>query len=186
MTIVVRRIAGPNAVLAGVLLGSGAPAALPVSTSPQGNWVGAYGAAGFDLAAWGGSSDLADIPGATLTLPQGSRYVWASSTTDERALQSPDKSTREAATYYDPNEVRLQLSFTAAYKGELHLYALDWDGLGRRESISVAGQTAYLSSDFSQGAWVSVPIEVAAGGSVTIVVRRIAGPNAVLAGVFLG
>jgi hypothetical protein len=48
------------------------------------------------------------------------------------------------------------------------------------------GLTAYLSSSFHEGAWVSVPIEVAAGESVTIVVRRIAGINAVLSGVFLG
>ncbi len=157
-----------------------------VLTSPQGNWVGAYGSAGYDLAAWGGSSDLADIPGATVTLLQGSRYVWASSTTDPRALESPDKSTREAATYYNGSEVRLRLSFTAAYKGELHLYALDWDSTARRESISVAGQTAFLSGDFHEGAWVSVPIEVAAGESLTITVKRIAGGNAVLSGVLLG
>jgi hypothetical protein len=93
---------------------------------------------------------------------------------------------REAATYYDPSEIRLRLSFTSAYKGELHLYALDWDSTARRESISVAEQTAYLSSSFHEGAWVSVPIEVAAGGSVTITVKRIAGANAVLSGVFLG
>src|ERR1039458_6105602 len=67
---------------------SGFTAALPVSTSPQGNWVGAYGSAGYDLAAWGGSEDIADMPQAKVELLQGSRYVWASSTTDERALQS--------------------------------------------------------------------------------------------------
>jgi hypothetical protein len=157
-----------------------------VSTSPQGSWVGAYGSAGYDLAAWGGSSDLADIPGATVALLQGGRYVWASSTIDPRALESPDKSTREAAAYFNGSEIRLRLSFTAAYKGELRLYALDWDSRARRESISVAGQTAYLSGDFHEGAWVSVPIEVAAGESLTVTVKRIAGVNAVLSGVFLG
>jgi hypothetical protein len=47
-------------------------------------------------------------------------------------------------------------------------------------------QAANISTDFSQGAWVSVPINVAAGGTVTITVTRVAGPNAVLGGVFLG
>src|SRR5258708_34031434 len=36
---------------------------------------------------------------------------------------------------------------------------------------------------FLQGGWVNVPINVAAGGTVTITVTRTAGPNAVLGGV---
>jgi len=63
---------------------------------------------------------------------------------------------------------------------------VDWDSASRREVISVNGQSVMLSSDFSQGAWVSFPVSVAAGGTVSIVVQRIAGPNAVLSGVFLG
>ena len=49
------------------------------------------------------------------------------STEDVRALQSPDGLTRAAATYYDPNQIRLSLKFNSAYTGDLHLYALDWD-----------------------------------------------------------
>ena len=52
--------------------------------------------------------------------------------------------------------------------------------------ITVNGQSAALSSDFSQGAWVSFPITVQASGMISIVVDRTAGPNAVLSGVFLG
>ena len=63
---------------------------------------------------------------------------------------------------------------------------MDWDSQGRREIITVNGQSAVLSSDFSQGAWVSFPISVAAGGTVSITVTRTAGPNAVLSGIFLG
>ena len=48
------------------------------------------------------------------------------------------------------------------------------------------GQTADLSSNFNQGAWVSFPISVAAGESVSIVVDRTGGYNAVLSGIFLG
>ena len=57
---------------------------------------------------------------------------------------------------------------------------------GRRELITVNGQSAVLSSDFSQGAWVSFPISVTAGENVSITVTRLAGPNAVLSGIFLG
>jgi hypothetical protein len=52
--------------------------------------------------------------------------------------------------------------------------------------ITVNGQTAVLSGAFSEGAWVSFPVEVAAGGTVTITVDRLAGNNAVLSGIFLG
>ena len=109
VTITVDRTAGSNAVLSGVFMNTlpGAPANPTVSSAPQGSWVGTYGSAGYDLGGWNGESDLASMPSASVSLAQGSRYVWAPSTEDVRALQSPDKSTREAATYYDPNEIKL-------------------------------------------------------------------------------
>jgi len=187
VTITVTRLAGPNAVLSGLFLGgAGATPGPTVVSAPQGTWVGAVGTSGYDLAGWGGLTDLSSLAGASLSVEQASRYTWAGSTSDVRALQSPDQKTREAAAYYDPNEIKLKLSFTAAYSGNLHLYAVDWDSASRREVISVNGQSVMLSSDFSQGAWVFFPVSVAAGGTVSIVVQRIAGPNAVLSGVFLG
>jgi hypothetical protein len=163
---------------------------LGYSQSPQGNWVGSYGADGYDLLGWNGSSDLASLPLSSLVLDQGSRYQWSSSTTAIQALESPDTSTRRAACFYDGSQLRLHLTFPAAYSGTLHLYFLDWDALGRRESITVddgsGPRTVNLSTDFSQGAWVNVPINVAAGGSVNISITPSAGPNAVLSGIFLG
>ncbi len=187
VSITVTRTAGSNAVLSGIFLGdSGPPPAPTVSSAPQGTWVNAVGSAGYDLAGWNGTADLISLPGASLTVEQASRYVWTSSTTDVRALESPNTSTREAATYYDTNEIKLKLSFNEAYSGNLHLYAVDWDSQGRREIITVNGQSAVLGSDFTNGAWVSFPISVAAGGTVSITVTRTAGSNAVLSGVFLG
>jgi sugar lactone lactonase YvrE len=187
VTITVTREAGVNAVLSGIFLGdSGAPPAMPISSSPQGTWTGTFGSSGYDLAAWEGSSDLSNLPNASLTVSHASRYVWSSSTSDVQALQSPDGLTRKAATYFDANQVSLSLKFNSAYTGNLNLYAVDWDHRGRRELISVGGQTAALSSDFSGGAWVSFPVSVAAGQTVPIVVDRTAGVNAVLSGVFLG
>jgi hypothetical protein len=187
VSIAVTRLAGPNAVLSGIFLGEGGPPpGATVSSSPQGNWVSTYGSAGYDLAAWNGTTDLTELPKATVTVEQASRYVWAGSTTDVRALESLNQSTREAATYYDTNEIKLKLSFKEAYSGTLRLYAVDWDSAGRREVITVNGQSAVLSSDFSQGAWVSFPITVAASGTVSIAVDRTAGLNAVLSGIFLG
>jgi len=189
VTITVDRTAGPNAVLSGIFIGGAGtpPAGPPIPTqSPQGNWVGTYGAAGYTLAGWNNGYDLTAMPGVTETLAQGSTYQWAANTTDVRALANSAGTVRNAATYYDPNQIVVQLTFSVAYQGNLHLYAVDWDTLGRRETITVNGVTANLSSDFSHGAWVSFPINVAANSGITITVARTAGLNAVLSGIFLG
>ena len=162
---------------------------LATSQAPQGTWVGTYGADGYALFGWNGSSDLVSLPPASLVLDQGSRYQWSTSTTDVRALQSPDTSFRRPATLYG-TQVGLHLSFPSAYSGNLHLYAVDWDTTARRESITVndgsGPRTANLGSSFNQGAWVNLPISVSAGGTVTITVTKTAGVNAVLSGLFLG
>ena len=161
-----------------------------VQQEPQGSWVGKLGSAGYLLADWNRVQDLSYLPNVTATLEQGSRYQWTASTSDVRALQSPDGSTRSASTYYDANEIKLKLGFTTAYSGNLHLYALDWDSTARRETITVndgsGPRSVALSSEFANGAWVSVPINVAAAGSVSITVQRTAGANAVLSGILLG
>jgi hypothetical protein len=188
VTITVDRTSGPNAVLSGIFLGdAGTPPARPLTSAPQGSWVGTYGATGYDLAAWNsGSTDLTSLSNASVSVVQGSRYQWAPTTTDVRALQNLGKTMRTAATYYDPNQINLQLTFNAAYSGNIELYAVDWDSTARREMISVNGQTAVLSSEFHEGAWVSFPIKVEAKETVTITVDRLAGANAVLSGIFLG
>jgi hypothetical protein len=174
-------------VLSGIFLGDeGPPPSISSTNAPQGNWVGTYGSAGYDLAAWNGASDLVSLPEGSVSLAQGSRYVWSGPTSDIRALESPNGLTREAATYYDSNQVRVNLKFNSVYTGNLHLYALDWDSHSRRELVSVDGQTAVLSGDFNQGTWVSFPVSVAAGETIPIVVDRTAGANAVLSGIFLG
>jgi len=155
------------------------------------------------LGAWNGStgtvssSDLAVLPfGASFTLLQGTRWCWACPTTDVRGLQSPDKTQRRATGFYDATQVRAQLAFAAGYTGTLHLYALDWNKKARREKVTVDDGTAAsphpqivdIKTDFSQGAWMSFPVNVAAGGTVTITMANTAGTttNAVLSGIFLG
>src|SRR5262249_19886622 len=137
-----------------------------------------------------GVSDLTSLGSASVSLTQGDRFCWACSSSDVRALQSPDQSTRHAATYYDANQIDATLSFPNAYSGNLRLYALDWDSNTRRESITIndgnGPQTKVLAADFSQGAWVTFPVNVAASGTISISVTRTAGNNAVLAGIFLG
>jgi hypothetical protein len=162
---------------------------LSYSQAPQGNWVGNYGANGYALLAWNGSSDAVSLPQSTLVLDQGLRYRWTTSTTDVRALQSPDATSRRAGAAYISGQLRLHLTFNTAYTGNLHLYALDWDSMGRQEAITVndgSGPRTATIASLDQGAWINLPITVASGGTVTITVDLIAGVNAVLSGIFLG
>ena len=185
--ITVDRTFGPNAVLSGIFLGgSGAPPAMPTPSSPEGTWINTFGTSGYVLGGWNGTTDLSSLTNASLDVEQATRYVWAASTTDPRALESPTvNGARVAATYYDPNEIKLGLTFSAEFHGNLELYAVDWDSTARRELISVNGQTAALSSSFSSGAWASFLITAQKGETVTITVDRLAGNNAVLSGIFL-
>ncbi|HSS61358.1 MAG TPA: fibronectin type III domain-containing protein [Candidatus Limnocylindrales bacterium] len=181
---------GPGLSAPSSVISATTQAGLPYSQSPQGSWVGNYGNNGYALLNWNGGSDLVSLPQSSLVVDQGSRYFWASGSTAVQALQSPDASTRQAATLFDANQVSLHLTFSAAYNGSIHVYAVDWDALNRRELITVndgsGPQTSNITTDFSQGAWVNVPINVAAGGTVSIVVARTAGLNAVVSGIFLG
>ena len=97
------------------------------------------------------------MPNAAITLDQGTRAVQAATTTDARALSDPTGTSRTAADYTDPNQVQVKLTFSQAYTGNIHLYSVDWDTTTRRELITVNGQTAQLSSDFSQGALGELP-----------------------------
>ena len=142
------------------------PTPLPPTTDipgVQGTWVGTYGVDGYILGGWTTSGDLSSLPvGVTYSLEQGSRYTWASSTTDVRALQTPDQTGRRSTTWYDTTEVRVRLNFANPYSGTLHLYAVDWNAIGRAENVTVddgtGPRTAALTSAFNNGAWVHVPI----------------------------
>jgi hypothetical protein len=155
-----------------------------------GDWVGVYGADGYGLAAWNRRSDLVSPDFPSIALLKGRRTRWASPTTETRALESPDQSERRAATYYHKSQLKVQLSFTAAYSGNLHLYALDWDSTTRRQTVTVddgnGSQTIDLTTSFNEGFWMHFPIDVGAGETVLITATKTAGSNAVIAGMFLG
>ena len=187
---------GPHAIRARATAGNGSFActqvSLSVGTNNQGNWVGNYGVDGYAFGGWNSSSDLVAMPNATLALEQGSRFQWSPSTTEVRALESQTESERRPSTFYHATQLRLRLTFATAYSGTLHIYALDWDSLGRRQNVTVndgsSSRTINIRSSFSSGAWMHFPISVSAGGLVTITVDRVSGTNtnAVLSGLFLG
>ena len=157
--------------------------------APQGDWVGNYGADGYALLAWNKSTDVVALPTATLTLDQGSRYSWSAGTGEIRALENATQTQRRATQWFHGSSLRMHLSFTSAYSGVLRLYAVDWDGSTRRQVVYVddgsGPRSVNLNTSFHDGAWMSFPINVAAGGTVTMRAERTAG-QATLSGIFLG
>jgi subtilisin family serine protease len=166
-----------------------APTPLPWVQWPQGDWVGNYGADGYALLAWNGTSDLIAMPSATLVLDQGRRSRWSSSTTSVRALEDPSQASRRAAQWVESGTLRLHMTFGEAYSGTVHLYAVDWDGTGRRQRVYVddgsGEQSAVLNSSFHDGAWMHFPVSVAAAGTISIRAELISGQTT-LSGIFLG
>ena len=156
-----------------------APTPPPWDQAPQGNWVGVYGTDGYALLGWESGGDLVALTNASLSLDQGGRYRWASNTAEVRALEDATQTQRRATQWFDDNSLKLHLTFSSAYSGTLHLYAVDWDGTSRRQTVYIddgsGARSISLGSSFHDGAWLHFPITVAAGGTVSIRADRIAG-----------
>jgi hypothetical protein len=178
---------GANAVISGVFFG-GKPGGGSVATfvgpdtSTEGSWHGVYGADGYSVA-----DDSQNIPSyASFAVQNQLNYTWVSSTADPRALQNGSGTGRIAATWYSYSGFDFDVNFTDARSHQLALYALDWDGLGRSESIQILDANTGLVLDtrsisgFTNGLYVIWNIS----GHVRINVTLTGGANAVISGVF--
>jgi hypothetical protein len=187
VVITITNLAGKNAVLSGLFLDPATTATatyLRQDATTQGTWMGTYGSQGYDVI--DGSSSL---PGYASITPSGqSNYVWASPTTDVRALQTAGGSSRIAATWYSATSFTVDVDLSDGRQHDLELYFLDWDNLGRSEQVQISDATsgAVLStqsiSSFSSGVY----LDYAVSGHIVITLTRQAGANAVLSGLFLG
>ena len=178
---------GPNAVISGVFFGGSSPVTSTVSfvrsdTTTQGTWHGSYGADGYSV-----SGDAQSVPAyATFSIQNQAGWTWDSNSSDPRALQMASGSGRIAATWYNSPSFSFDVNFTDGNSHQFALYAIDWDNLGRAESIQVLdGATeAVLSTQniaaFSNGVYLVWNIS----GHVKINVIGTEGPNAVVSGVF--
>jgi hypothetical protein len=152
-------------------------------TSTQGNWRGVYGADGYSVA-----GDIQSLPSYALYGLQNSiDYVWASDSTDPRALQMASVYSRIAATWYNQT-LFFDVNFTDGNSHQISFYALDWDNRGRTETVEVvdaslgtALDTENLSS-FTNGVYLVWKVT----GHVRVYVKSTGGPNAVISGVFFG
>ncbi|MGA2716829.1 MAG: hypothetical protein ABSG41_27385, partial [Bryobacteraceae bacterium] len=151
-------------------------------TTTQGTWKGVYGADGEAI-----NSDSTNYPGyAQVSFSGSSSYVWASSSTDVRALQKAAATDRIASVWYTSSTMSIDVNLTDGYTHQVALYALDWDYLGRAERVDVldASSSAVLDtrtiSGFSGGQYLVWNLK----GHVTLKITLTGGLNAVVSGLF--
>jgi len=171
-----------------------------IAAPSQGTWVNEVGKDGFALAAF----DNATTPRISMPLANISidsvggngaiysdigGYVFAGSTTDVRALESPEQDRRTSGTWYSDGTVTVTLTFTESFNGPISVYALDWNSQNRSQTLDISspgGTVSVQQTNMASGTWAETDIDVVAGDVVTVTAARITGSNAVIAGVFLG
>ncbi len=147
----------------------------------RGNWKGVYGADGYNIVADGGTFPAY----ATITTTGASQWVWNYSTTDPAALVKSATTDRIASCWYAPTSYSINVNLTDGKLHRLALYCLDWDKLGRQQTVEVADgvsgavlHTQTLTA-FDGGSWLVWDVK----GKVTITLKGLVG-NAVAAGLF--
>jgi hypothetical protein len=142
-----------------------------------------YGADGYNVI-----NDTVSYPAYATVTPSGqAAWTWASSTSDGRALQKAAGTDRIAATWYG-GVFSIDVNVTDGGTHQVAVYAVDWDGGGRSETIEMrdAATNGVLDtrtlSGFGGGRYLLWNVS----GHVVIRVTNLTGPNAVVAGLFFG
>jgi hypothetical protein len=149
-------------------------------TADQGNWQGVYGAQGYNVI---GAS--ASYPSYATVTPSGqSTKVWAKWTKDVRALSRPG-GRRIAAAWDAADSFSVAVNLTDGQTHQVALYFLDWNNAGISERVDVLNSAGAVLdsrtvSSFSGGQYLVWNVS----GSVTFRITRLAGPDAVLSGLF--
>ncbi len=192
--VVVTCLAGPNAVVNGIFLDapSSTPTPTPTATAAfvktdavtSGNWVGAYGGQGYDID--GTAPSLPSYAGVTVG-GGATSYTSATGTTDARRLSRPAAARRGAR--WSGTGRASRLTSTRPTASRTCCRSTRWTGpapagpSGSRWSTRSTGKvldTETLSS-FGNGAYLQWSVT----GHVQVVVTSLAGPNAVVNGIFL-
>ncbi len=193
--ITITRTAGINSVLDGLFFDPAGPPLPPPpptatasfvgsDTTTQGNWIGVYGAQGFnDL-----GSGVSNPTGATVTPAGQTLYTWATPafSAGQALLVPPAGMSRIAAAWYSAGSFTIDVNVAAGDSYNLELYFLDYDARGRAETVTLSSANTGTTlnsqsvSNFASGEYLVWTIS----GNVLITITRTAGVNAVLSGLF--
>ena len=145
---------------------------LQLDGKTQGSWIGAYGLQGSDLATI--SPTLPSY--ASIAISGANRFTWASSTTDPRALQTPEDTGRIMAAWYSPSSMTFDVNLTDGQAHNLELYACDYDtGTARAVDLYDAATGDLMDSETISTFDDGVYLQWAIRGHVKIVVTRLGG-----------
>jgi ELWxxDGT repeat protein len=179
---------GVNAVVSALCVGeqfnppiSGTGSYVTTNATLGGNWVGTYGSGGYDVL----GSDSRNIPASIAESGGGTFWEWQYNSTDARALSTGAGSV--AFCMYSATSFTYGLSFNDGKPHQLALYLVDFDDLGRVETVqlsdSVSGKVldSRTVSHFQGGEYLVYNVS----GDVTITFINDGPQNAVLSGLFI-
>jgi hypothetical protein len=189
-TLRVRNLGSSQAVVSGFFVDpSGTP---PISGPAQfigsdeqtgGSWKGFYGRDGRYIV----GDSLANPAYGSLRITGSAQYLnWTSSTTDPAALERAGSSNRLAAALSTTAGLNVNFTFNDTAPHRISLYCLDWDYRDRVQQIDLietsSGQilNRQTISNFFDGVFLTWEVM----RNVTLNIRPISGPNAVMSGVF--
>jgi hypothetical protein len=175
---------GVNAVVTGLFFGGSSATAAFVKqdTTTQGSWIGVYGSDGYNVI---GNQALNPSYVTPVATGEG-QTVWPNSPTDIRALQEPsDPAVRIAGVWYSSTSFTVDLNITDGKTHQVAVYCLDWDQLGRSETVAITDANGNVLntqslSNFGGGVYLVWN----ASGHVKIQVTLTSGVNAVVTGLF--
>jgi hypothetical protein len=186
-----------NAVVSGLFFGAGGsvPPPLPptgaatfvrTDISTAGTWKGVYGADGFNVI-----GNSASVPAyVTVTPSENSSWVWASSTSDTRALQKASSpADRMAACWYSSTSFSIDLAFNDSNTHPVAVYLVDWDNYnGRAERVDVIDANNNLLDTRSVASFTGGQYLVwnLSGHVILRITNTNPSSNAVVSGLFFG
>ncbi len=155
-----------------------------IDAATQGNWRGAYGTDGFELA-----QGVSRPPAyGQVSVAGQSPWTWAAATAEPRGLQKPEGADRLAACWWSEGSFTIDVSLAGEETRRVAFYCLDWDGSERSQTLEVldAATGAVLDtrslSAYAQGKYVVWDLK----GRVRIKATRTGKVNAVVSGIFFG
>jgi hypothetical protein len=162
----------------------GSAAFVESDSTTQGTWANKFGADGYVIA--DGNLQLPSSIQVNTSL--NSDYVWEPFTSDVRALLiTPTNAQRIASAWYG-DTVIVDVNVGTDFSRRMAIYVHDWDQSGRIEKIEISdgGSGVVLdsreASNFAAGVYYVYDIK----GAVRVRATKVAGPNAIIAGVFFG
>jgi alpha-L-rhamnosidase len=154
-----------------------------IDAATKGSWADIYGEDGFAIA-----RETTKLPSyVRVTLPSDASIWLASARGEPRALQrGNDTVNRIASAWYGFSDLRIDVDMTDGATHQVALYLVDWDSVARVQELDVMDSATdklvdrRAISDFTGGEYLVWNLR----GHVSIRIRRVAGANAVVSGLF--